>query len=190
VILGDSITAGINDDGEPTKATYPGLLDRSLRFNGLNVQVTVSALPGVYVDYAIRRFDRMVRRYEPDSVLVLLGTNDACSTVSRARTAPPEFEVGLRSLASMCLQESATPIIASPPPRFDVRNEFPMQQYAGVAHDVARRLGLEFADLFDRFTSTGCPADHFPDGLHPDLDGHVIIADSLTTVLVPHFRET
>lgn len=187
VILGDSITAGCNETGVTAETTYPTLLDHSLKLAGLDVELIVSALHGVYTDYAVRRFDRMVLGHFPDHVLILLGSNDAASTESRSAASPDEYRTGLKSLVELCLEWNIVPIVASPTPRCDVACQYSMTQYVEAARGVAQQFGIEFADLFERFSDAGAHADLLPDGLHPSPAGNKVIADALAELLARHF---
>lgn len=149
----------------------------------------MSALHGVYVDYAIRRFDRMVAQHRPDYVLILLGSNDARPLGMRAVTTPDDYRDALTLLGTLCLQGGAVPVIASPPPRSDADCEYPLQAYAEAACTAANHLSVEFIDLYRSFESRGSLDTLFPDGLHPGPAGNRVLAGDLSTKLIPLLRD-
>lgn len=46
------------------QTTYPSCLKKLLDAEGVDVELIVSALHGVYMQYAVRRFERMVGRHK------------------------------------------------------------------------------------------------------------------------------
>ncbi|MFT5326906.1 MAG: lysophospholipase L1-like esterase [Planctomycetaceae bacterium] len=148
LILGDSITAGCVETGVPPQNSYPSLLRDAFNRESPDVTVIVSALHGVYVDYVLRRFDRMVLRHQPDNVLIFLGANDAGATETRPAISPDQFAADLVSLVSRCRENDISPVIASPIPCAMDRCLHPMNQYADASRDTARRCKAGFVDLF------------------------------------------
>ncbi|MGZ0174870.1 MAG: SGNH/GDSL hydrolase family protein [Planctomycetales bacterium] len=184
LILGDSITAGCVETGVPPQNSYPSLLRDAFNRESLDVTVIVSALHGVYVDYVLRRFDRMVLRHQPDNVLIFLGANDAGATETRPAISPDQFAADLVSLVSRCRENDISPVIASPIPCAMDRCLHPMNQYADASRDTARRCKAGFVDLFNAFDRSGGLA-LLPDGLHPNPHGNTVIARTLATALSP-----
>ena len=190
VLLGDSITAGCHETGVTSESTWPALLKQQLDVAELDVELIVSALHGVYVDYAIRRFTRMVARHQPDHVLILLGSNDATSTKLRPRSSASDYRDGLESLIGLCRQLGASPIIASPPPRTDDGDNDLLRDYADVSSDLSETTGVEFIDLFDGLSQVAFLAELLPDCQHPNPSGNRIIAELVAERLVSILSET
>ncbi len=184
VLLGDSITAGCHETGVTSETTWPALLKPLLNAAELDVELIVSALHGVYVDYAVRRFTRMVARHQPDHVLILLGSNDAASTQMRPRISAEHYRDGLESLVGLCRQHSASPIIASPPPRTDDGDNDLLCDYADVSSNLSETTGVDFIDLFGGLSKVEFLSELLPDCQHPNPSGNRIIAELVAKRLV------
>jgi lysophospholipase L1-like esterase len=180
VLLGDSITVGCRETGVTADTTYPSCLQTLLDRAGLDVELIVSALHGVYMGYAVRRFERMAGRYQPDYVLIMLGANDAVPAGGNSSTQPEDFEAALETLVTLCRRANATAIIASPPPRSDTRSRQLLRRYAETARSIAAKAELPFIDLFTRLSEERFLSGLLPDCQHPNPAANRIIA---TTVL-------
>lgn len=177
VLLGDSITVGCRETGVTAQTTYPSCLKALLDRGGVDVELIVSALHGVYMDYAVRRFERMVGRHKPDYVVILLGANDAVPAGSNAVTSPEYFQTSLETLVRKCVFQGAIPIIASPPPRSDTRCCELLRSYAKAAGTFAAKAGLPFVDLFTRLNEERFLNELLPDCQHPTPAANRIIAE-------------
>ncbi len=185
LILGDSITVGDMGAGISPETAYHSLVADAFRRAGLEVEIIISALHGVYASYALRRFNRMVLCHNPDYVLIFLGSNDAGSTKMRATITPEDYRIGLHSLAELCLKHNIAPILVGPP-RIDIDCQFSMKLYFEASRKVSQDLVIPFVDLFVKFSNVECLSQYFPDGLHPNLEGSQIIAESLGQILIPY----
>lgn len=184
VILGDSITAGCCATGVTPQTAWPSLLHQSLKASGVAIDLVVSALHGVYVNYAIRRFDRMVAQKSPDYVVILLGSNDCCPTATRAASTRTEFRDDMSSLIDHCLLQHAVPIVVSPPPRSDCSCCRLLEEYAETLNSSEITGKAEVIDLFHPFAEAG-PVDRLlPDGLHPNPAGNQVIVNVVADHLV------
>ena len=177
VLLGDSITVGCRETGVTAQTTYPSYLKRQLGRAGLDVELIVSALHGVYMGYAVRRFERMVGRHNPNYVMIMLGANDAVPAGRNSRTSPEDFQTALESLVRLCTLTKATAIIASPPPRSDARSSFLLKSYAETARSIADQSELPFIDLFTTLNEERFLNKLLPDCQHPSPAANRIIAD-------------
>lgn len=184
VLLGDSITVGCRETGVTVQTTYPSCLRRLIDRATLDVELIVSALHGVYMSYAVRRFDRMVGRHKPDYVVIVLGANDAVPAGGRSSTSPGDFQAALESLVGQCVLAKATPIIASPPPRSDKKCSSLLRSYAEVARSIAENSELPFIDLFARLNKEQFLNELLPDCQHPNPAANVIIADLVLQCLL------
>jgi lysophospholipase L1-like esterase len=184
VLLGDSITVGCRETGVTAQTTYPSRLKTLLDRVGVDVELIVSAIHGVYMDYAVRRFERMVGRYQPDYVLILLGANDAVPAGGQSSTSPEEFQAALEALVERCVFQGSIPIIASPPPRGDSRCSELLRTFAEITGAFAADSGLPFIDLFSRLNEERFLNELLPDCQHPNPAGNAIIAERIAECLV------
>lgn len=184
VLLGDSITAGCHETGVTSETTWPALLKQLLDAAGLDVELIVSALHGVYVEYAIRRFTRMVANHRPDHVLILLGSNDAASTHVRPSISSDNYRAGLEALVGLCRRHGASPIVVSPPPRTDDGDNDLLRDYAAVSSDLSETASVEFIDLYRGISKIEFLSELLPDCQHPNPSGNRIIAELVAKRLV------
>lgn len=192
IILGDSVTAGFGlADAE---LAFPRRLAQLLRQSHVGVEVIASALDGIDTGYAVRRFARMVSVYNPGWVVVLLGLNDARPARSRAPATPSEYQANTLMLIDRIVSIGATPIVASPTPRFDRQLEVSagpaaslatidygsvMQSYVDALKLAADRCQVGWIDLHRQFLASGELSHLVPDGVHPNAAGHALIAEIL-----------
>ena len=156
VILGDSIASGY--DVEPEDA-FPALLAARLPIPVLN-----AGAPGDTTRSALRRIDRDVLARDPRIVLVELGGNDFL-----ARRPLAEFEADLSAIVSRIQAGGAMVALAG----FEIG--FLGEDYGAIYERVAERQRcLLIPDLLD-----GVLGRHTSDRIHPDAEGHRLIAARL-----------
>ncbi len=194
LVLGDSVTVGAGFSGVGESTAYVSLLQESLGNSGVDVSVSRSAIDGVDTDYALRRFDRMVGRHHPNIVVVALGLNDAQRPGGRRGCGPIQYRDNLRRIAEKVQSLDAKPVFATPSPRIDVEDREGsawrvMEPYAEQAREVAGQFGAPTIELYDRFVARGDLESLLPDRLHPNAEGHRIIADAFARTLVPLCRD-
>lgn len=197
VVLGDSVTHGAGFSGVTESTCYVSLLRNELADAGVSVRLRPSAIDGVDTAYALKRFDRMVGRLQPDVLIVALGLNDAQPPGRRAECNPecnPDcYARNLAQLTERALEIHARPIIATPSPRLDVRNSSQppgkaMQPYAEKARMVAEHYNLPLIEVYEHFVARGDLNELIPDKLHPGPDGHRLIAEQFARTLLPLFN--
>jgi lysophospholipase L1-like esterase len=191
IVLGDSVTAGFGlVDAE---LAFPWRLGQLLRQSGAGVDVVASALDGIDTGYAVRRFARMVSAYSPRWVVVLLGLNDARPAGGRAAATPAEYQANILMLIDRIVSIGATPIMASPTPRFDGQMASAggaaalsttdygnlMGPYVEALKLAADRCRVAWIDLHRQFLAAGDVSELVPDGIHPNEAGHALIAEIL-----------
>lgn len=192
IVLGDSVTAGFGLIDAET--AFPRRLARLLRQSHVDVEVIASALDGIDTAYAVRRFARMVSVHNPRWVVVLLGLNDARPAGARTPATPADYQANVLMLVDRIVSLGATPIVASPTPRFDAQLESPfpkgasraaidygnmMQPYVGALKLAADRCQVAWIDLHRQFLASGELSHLVPDGVHPNAAGHALIAEIL-----------
>jgi lysophospholipase L1-like esterase len=192
VVLGDSVTQGAGFSGVTESTCYVSLLRNELADAGVSVRLRPSAIDGVDTAYALKRFDRMVGRLQPDVLILALGLNDAQPLGRRSECNPDCYARNLAQLTERALEIHARPIIATPSPRLDVHSSDQppsraMQPYAERARMVAEHYQLPLIEVYEHFVSRGDLDELIPDRLHPGPDGHRLIADQFARTLLPLF---
>lgn len=193
VIVGDSVAAGYGLPAGSSACTWPALVDQRLRAAQLEVELRVSALEGADTRYALRRFERLVTRHEPDHVLLALGLNDAHPPGERTAISPAEYQQNLFALVDRVLSIGALPLVASVTPRRltsgpETNWSDLVEPYVAAAHELARGCGLPWIDVFGRFLEQRDLWALIPDGTHPAAEGHRLLAETLAPPLVDLLR--
>jgi acyl-CoA thioesterase-1 len=174
VFLGDSITAGL---GVSPAEAYPGILERRMHDAGLDYEVVNAGVSGDTSAGALRRVDWSL---EGDArvLVVAIGGND-----------------GLRGLPASALKQNLDAIIAAAerrhvavllagmeaPPNF---GEAYTREFRTAYRDVARRRRVRFLP-FILDGVAGRPALNQADGIHPNAEGHRLVADLVWRELEP-----
>lgn len=188
VFLGDSVTAGYGLGETACEGSYFALLRSTVGERPGAPELIASALDGVDTTYALKRFARMVTALDPDWVVVVLGLNDAMPRSGRPLTTAADYGANLRGLVDRILSLGSQAVLVTPSPRFapaqdDGTLRDLMPEYVKELIAVARQSDVQCIDLHRRFVATGRVAELIPDGTHPNLGGHRLIAELLAAEL-------
>jgi acyl-CoA thioesterase-1 len=172
VALGDSITAGY---GLLESASFPALLQNYIDTDGYNFEVVNAGVSGDTSAGGLRRLDWAL---EGDvRVLILeLGANDGLRGLSVA-----EMKQNLTTIIRKAKERNVVVILAGmeAPPNYG--QEY-VVAFRTAFRDVAQRERVLFIPfLLDRVA--GQAALNQADGIHPNVDGSRIVADTLWAVL-------
>jgi len=181
--IGDSITWGFTLLN-PWKQSYPALLQEKLgeeyevRNFGYN---DASARFDADTPYVNKRVYRDSLSWNPDIVLLMLGTND-----TKKRNWDPEvFRRDYRRIVESYLALSSHPrvVLIAPiriflPLGLPLLGLYPETMEEGVRpaiREMAADMGLELIDLQDLFTDSS----YCRDGIHPQKAGARMLADAI-----------
>jgi acyl-CoA thioesterase-1 len=178
--FGNSITAGYNMD--PIYA-YPAILEVKLKDKGYDVQVINAGLSGETSAGGLERINWILR--QPIDVFILeLGGND-----------------GLRGLPLDQTKQNLQSIIDQ------VKAKYPEVKIviAGmmVPPNMGERYGNAFVKIFPELAWKnnttlipfllegvgGDPALNMPDGIHPNVEGHKIVAENVMEAILPLLKK-
>jgi lysophospholipase L1-like esterase len=188
--LGDSVTVG----PAPVRGRKPGpafveILARQLGEAPLNA--------GVAADTSTRmlaRIDKTVLARRPRVVLVMAGLNDAAwvdpgpKARNQPRVSEVEFERSLTAIVERVKKAKAAPVLLTPNPmtRAYKFQNMPFYQendindglapYVDATRRVARTTGACLVDVFADWQTRREHRRWIPDGLHPNAEGHRLIA--------------
>lgn len=176
LFFGDSLTAGY---GLSEEQAFPALVEKKLKDNGMNLRVINAGLSGETSAGGRSRIDWILRR--PIDVLVLeLGAND-----------------GLRGLPLDQTRENLQAIIDK------TRAKNPDVKIIIAGMMVPPNMGPEYSESFRKifpqlaeknnatlipFLLEGVAGDkelNQPDGIHPNQQGHEIVAENVLEALKP-----
>lgn len=176
LFFGDSLTAGY---GLSTEEAFPALVEKKLNKNGKTVKVVNAGLSGETSAGGLSRIDWVLR--QPVDVFILeLGAND-----------------GLRGLPLDQTQKNLQQIIDR------VRTKNPKAKIVIAGMMVPPNLGKEYAGKFQKIFPelakknnatlipfllqdvAGNEKLNLGDGIHPNIDGHRIVAENVYKVISP-----
>lgn len=175
LILGDSLSAAY---GMEISQAWPSLLQDRLTDNGSAYRVFNSSIAGDTTQGGLARLPRLLKKHQPDIVLVELGGNDGLRGISVDVT-----RENLSSMIRLSQQTGASVILAEmriPPnygrsysEKFNANYNMLSDQFGVVLlpfllQDVALQEGLMQAD-----------------GIHPTATAQPIILEKVWTVLQP-----
>jgi acyl-CoA thioesterase-1 len=176
IFYGDSLTAGY---GLAPEYAFPALVDGLLRDQGLDYKVVNAGVSGETSSGGVTRIDWILNQ-KVDIFVLELGAND-----------------GLRGIPTEKTFENLQEIIQQ------VRSKYPACKIVVVGMHVPPNMGKEYADNFSGiyprlvkesntafmpFLLTdvaGNPDLNLPDGIHPNAEGHKIVAKNILKVLEP-----
>jgi lysophospholipase L1-like esterase len=190
VFMGDSITdCGRRDTDPPYGTGYVNLIRTMLRARTPSPSMTCvnRGVGGDTVLDLAARWQRDAIETRPDWLSVMIGIND----VWRAFDGRPDdavplevFESTLRGLLGDAVDATGTRLILADPYLIEPDRDEPQRACSDTYGAAVRRLAGEFDAVhvptqaaFDRALANSTPDDWSHDRIHPNPDGHRLIAD-------------
>ena len=176
VFFGDSLTAGLGVD--PDEA-YPAVIQRKLEAAGRPWRVVNAGLSGETTSGGLRRLDWVLR--QPVDIFVLaLGGNDGL------RGIPPE--ISRANLAAMIKRiQKQSPnvrvVLAGMQMPANMGTDY-TKPFAAMYPEVARETGVTLIPFLLEGVG-GVPNLNQADGIHPNPEGHKIVAETVWRALQP-----
>jgi acyl-CoA thioesterase-1 len=124
--------------------------------------------------------------FEPDIIVVMLGTNDDLRELEPFNAS---FEEDYATLISSFQNLPNNPeiFIANSPPIFsnssDLNPSYLTETIIPQTNDLANQLNLPIIDIYSSF---GNRSDYFVDGVHPNSDGAALIANDVFDAIDPY----
>lgn len=177
VFFGDSITAGY---GLSTEDAFPALIQNTIDSLDLNYEVVNAGLSGETSAGGLSRIDWILRA-SPDIFVLELGGNDGLRGLSLDQT-----ENNLKAMVKKVREKNPNAIVIIAgmqiPPNLgqDYTKNF-KELFGKVAKDSDTQL-IPF--LLENVG--GEPDLNLPDGIHPNVAGHKIVAQTVWTHLNKH----
>jgi acyl-CoA thioesterase-1 len=176
--VGDSITVGVGTSN-PLASSYPVGLSKRLS-NGYQVRnfgvSGATAMGGTRLPYRSQPSYRAALSFQPDVVIIALGTNDAMQSTSsiRARFSSDYLAIvnGLKTARPGARIYICRPPAFNPPEAgAQLENEI-LPLIAGIATSTG-------ATVIDLYGPTLGKANYFSDIVHPNNDGAEVIAETV-----------
>jgi acyl-CoA thioesterase I len=179
LILGDSLAAGFGVDAEEA---FPALLQSKIDGAGLKYEAINAGVSGDTSAGGLRRIDWLLRR-KIDVLLLELGGNDGLRGISPATTHTNLQTIIDRTKAKY---PQAKVVIAGMqmPPNMG-------EEYTGAFRKVFPDLAKANKAALVPFLLEGVGGKaefNLPDQIHPNPEGHRIVADNVWKVLEPLLR--
>ncbi len=198
IALGDSITKGARS-GVTAEQTFAALLEKHLRAQGINTEVTNVGIGGERTDMVLKRLEKDVISQKPHLVTVMYGTNDSYVDKGKkeSRISADVYESGLTEIVTRLQAANITPVLMTEPCWAESANP------NGLGEDPNTRLG-PYMERCRKVATTqnALLVDHYghwtaeakrkvklmpwtTDGCHPSPTGHEQLATRLLQVVLP-----
>lgn len=173
IVLGDSLTEGY---GVSKAAAYPALLEKKLHDSGKKDWVVVNAgVSGSTTASAISRM-KWLFKSKPDAVLLVLGANDGLRGLKIE-----DSEKNLGAAIEFANQQKIRIILGGlyMPPNYGIAYT---DKFKKMYSSLAVKYKLTFIPfVLDKVA--GNPKYNLTDGIHPNEEGHRIIAENIFQIL-------
>ena len=174
VILGDSLSSGLGV--EPEQA-YPSLMQAHFEKNGQHhIKIINGSISGSTTAGALSRLQWFLR-VKPDMFLLALGANDGLRGLPISR-----MEQNLSACIELARENGITIILAGMkiPPNYGREYTHAFEQ---TFENLAKKYDLALIPFLLKDVA-GNPELNQADGIHPNADGHKIIARTVLETLL------
>lgn len=200
VAFGDSITEGTYG-GADVSQTWPVLLQHLLNDSGFKVRLLNAGIPGETAPEGLQRFNRQVVRLSPEKVLIMYGAND--SFIPDACLSPvvsiAQFRESMEQMVLLAIQNSIAPVLMTTTPfsrLMDTDGEglqnSLLDSYVREVRAIAKQHNLPLVDHFKLWLEMDKEASilnkFLPDGVHPNVEGNRLIAQTSFEILKETFQ--
>jgi acyl-CoA thioesterase I len=178
VFLGDSLTAGFNVDAQDA---YPALVEQLAQRDQRGWKIINAGISGDTTAGGVRRIAWALKA-KPAVMLIALGANDGLRGLSVA-----DMKKNLSAIITQAKNNGVRVLLAGMQLPKNYGEEY-RQAFAEVYPALAKEHNVPLLP----FLLTGVAGDatlNLPDGIHPNLAGHKIIAQTVYAALKEHFQE-
>ncbi len=196
VAFGDSITAPRKGISQVFAQRLPGLLEGKIAVEIINAGVGSSHSGTIHdnsvakVSHGRDRFEEAVLAQKPDLVIIAFGANDAYidsnTPDGASRISLEQYRNNLVYMITELRKQKAKVILVAPSPGAAPRPDFQNQrlyEYAKEVRALAKEYRTGLADNYQLFVDYGKKNGGYgsllPDGIHPNDEGHRLIAENL-----------
>lgn len=174
VFFGDSLTAGY---GLSTAQAFPAIVQEVLNENGFDYEVVNAGLSGETTAGGLSRIDWILQK-EVDIFILELGANDALRGLPLDQTM-----INLQSIIDKVKAKypNVKIVIAGMMAPPNLGND-----YTSEFRNIFRNVAAQNNAALIPFLLSGVAGDatlNLPDGIHPNIEGHKIVANNVIQVL-------
>lgn len=168
VIIGDSLTEGY---GVSKESAFPQLIEKKLNQKASTWQVVNSGVSGSTTASALSRVRWMLKN-KPDVVLIILGANDGLRGVKTEQS-----EKNLAEAIELAQKSQVKVILGGlyMPPNYGKKYT---QQFKVMYSQLANKYKVYLVPFILEKVA-GDPKLNQVDGIHPNEEGHKIVADTI-----------
>jgi acyl-CoA thioesterase-1 len=180
VVLGDSLTAGL---GLSPDEAYPALLQEKLRKAGYDWDVVNAGVSGDTSAAGLQRVDWALEQPDVRILVLELGANDGLRGL-----AVDEMKKNLGAIIERAKAKRVAVLLAGmeAPPNFGPDYTVSFRQ---AYRDLARQYKVTLLPFLLDKVAGNAPLNQ-ADGIHPNVEGERIVADTVWTVLQPMVKQT
>ncbi len=174
VFLGDSLTEGY---GIEKSQAFPALFDNKAKALGYDLKVVNAGISGSTTASSMSRM-KWYLRIKPDIVVLALGANDGLRGLSTE-----EMKKNLGTTIQMAQDRGIQVLLAGMqmPPNYGIQYT---RDFKNAFFELAEQYKVPIIPfLLDGVG--GLPEMNLPDGIHPNEEGHKIIAELVAKHLLP-----
>jgi acyl-CoA thioesterase-1 len=175
MFLGDSLTAGYRL--KVTEA-YPALLESEWKKKDKDIVVVNGGVSGDTTAGGLRRLDWMLRQAQPNVVVIALGANDMLRGLPLART-----KANLEKIIQES-QKSGARVILMALPAVPSLGEAYAKEFNSLFQDLSKKYSVPLLPDFLKGVA-GQSKLNLSDGIHPNAEGHRLIAETVGKFLNP-----
>ncbi len=202
VAFGDSITEGTYS-GADVSETWPVILKYLLCESGIPVDVLNAGIPGETAPEGLQRFNRQVIGLLPQKVLIMYGANDSFipDDLTKSIVSIEQFYLSMEQMVLLAVQNNITPILMTTTPfsgffnldgdDAELQNNL-LDEYMIKVRAIAQKHNLQLVDHFriwmEMDKKTPMLEKLLPDGVHPNVDGNRLIAQTTYDILKETFH--
>jgi len=178
LFFGDSLTAGLGLE-DPSTQAFPALIQKKLDAAGLPWRAVNAGLSGETSAGRLRRVDWILRQHVEVFVLEL-GGNDGLRGLPPETTRANLQAIIDRVRAKYPAAKIVLAGIAAPP---NMGADF-TRAFAAIFPELAEKNDVSLIPFLLEGVG-GRPELNQPDGIHPNVQGHAIVAETVWKVLKP-----
>jgi lysophospholipase L1-like esterase len=184
VCFGDSVTGVYYHTGG--RRAYTDMVKIGLKKTYPEATITTinAGISGNTTSDALRRIQKDVLKHKPDIVTIMFGLNDM------KRSSLDDYRTNLRTIVTKCQAIDAQVILCTPNSIHDTsaRPTAKLEQYVAIVRELAKELNLPLADCYANYQEIREEdslewAFLMSDEIHPNMDGHKRIAESITQTI-------
>lgn len=168
IAVGDSLTAGL---GVLEDESWPAVMERKLQNNGHNWQVINAGISGETSSGTLSRINWILAR-KPDIVILATGANDGFRGIP-----PSVVRKNIANAVQMLQKGNVTVILAGMQIVQNLGAEY-TREFADIYPSIAREQDCLLIPFF-LLRVAGEPALNQVDTIHPNAEGHKIIAETI-----------